>query len=136
MATRASGCWSALLMLPSALIYVVRRAFWVASFPRPHKLHTVQEAMDIVRALDSEHGGTVDAFPYVQRILELDPLNINANKFMASWFMTSRKFAEALSYLRVAVRGAHPDSVYIVMLNQALATLGKDNNAWDAREER
>ncbi len=132
MAERNGGCLFVLLSLPSAFVWAVRKTAWQNSFPRPHKLHTAKEAMDIVHELTSEHGGNGAAFPYAQRAWELDPRNIQAAKFLADWFMDSRKFFEALPYLRVAVQGAHPDSLCIVMLNQALAALGKHAEAEEA----
>ncbi len=132
MATRDFGCWPILFSLPSIFVHVVREMIRQASFPRPHKLHTAKEAMEVVLILTSEHGGTGAAFPYVQRALELEPQNIQAAKFMANWFTTSRKFSEALPYLRVAVQGAHPDSIYIVMLKETLAVLGTQAEARDA----
>ncbi len=131
MAARDLGCFSVLLFLPSAIVHVFRQTAWERSFPRPQKLHAAKEAMDVVAALDSEHGGTVAAFPYVQRAWELDPQNVQAAKFMAGYYTRQKKFAEALPYLRVAVRGAHPDSIYIVMLEQTLAALGRQAEAQD-----
>ena len=132
MAMRDFGCWSILLMLPSAIVHAIRQEAWQRSFPRPHKLHTAEEAMAVVSELMNEHGGTGAAFPYVQRVLELEPQNVGAAKFMASWCMTSRKFSQALPYLRIAVQGAHPDSVYFVMLKQTLAALGRQMEKRDA----
>lgn len=125
MAMRDFGCFSVLLFLPSAIVLAFRQAAWERSFPCPHKLHTAKEAMDVVAALTSDHGGTGAAFPYAQRAWELDPQNVPAAKFMASYYTRQKKFAEALPYLRVAVQGAHPDSIYIVMLKQTLTALGK-----------
>jgi hypothetical protein len=134
MAERNAGCLFVFLSLPSAFVNAVRQLSWQRSFPHPHKLHTAKEAMDVVEALTSEHGGIGAAFPYAQRAWELEPQNIQAAKFMAYRYTESRKFAEALPYLRVAVQGAHPDSVYILMLKQALTALGRqaetpDDNA-------
>ena len=131
MAGSTSGCWFVLLSLTSIFVHTIRQMAWHNSFPRPHKLHTAKEAMDIVAELTSDHGGSGAAFPYAQRAWDLDPQNIGAAKFLGSWFMDSRKFSEALPYLNVAVQGAHPDSVYIVMLKQALAAPGGQAEAQD-----
>ncbi len=131
MATRDFGCFSVLLFLPSAIVFAFRQAAWERSFPRPHKLYTAKQAMDVVAELMSDHGGGDAAYPYALWALELEPQNIQAAKFMANWFMSSRKFSEALPYLRVAVQGAHPDSIYIVMLEQTLAALGAQAEARD-----
>jgi hypothetical protein len=134
MAERNVGCLFVFLSLPSAFVSAVRQELWHRSFPRPHKLHTAKEAMDVVAELTSEHGGIGAAFPYAQRAWELEPQNIQAAKFIAYRYTESRKFAEALPYLRVAVQGAHPDSVYVLMLKETLTALGRqsetpDNNA-------
>ena len=119
-------------MLPSAFVHAIRQEAWQRSFPRPHKLHTAEEAMAVVSELMNEHGGTGSAFPYVQRVLELEPRNIWAAKFMSGYYTRQKKSTEALPYLRVAVQGAHPDSVYFVMLKQTLAALGRQMEKRDA----
>lgn len=131
MADRYSCCLPVLLMLPSAVVHTIRQDAWHRSFPRPHKLRTAKEALDVAAALDSESGGTVAAFPYVQRAWELDPQNVQTAKFMAGYYTRQKKFAEALPCSRVAVRGAHLDSIYIAMLKQTLAILGTQMEVQD-----
>ena len=99
MADRGSGCWSVIFMLPSAILWAFRQEAWHRSFPRPHKLHTAQEAMDIVAELMSDHGGGGAAFPYAQRALEFEPENLEAAKFMANYYVPQKKFTEALPYV-------------------------------------
>ena len=134
MADGNAGCLFVLLSLPSAIMGAFRQEAWHRSFPRPQKLQTVKEAMDIVAELMSDHGGSGAAFPYARWALELEPQNVCAAKFMANYYVPQKKFTEALPYLRAAAQDAHPDSIYIVMLKQALAALGKHTQARDARE--
>ena len=119
------GCWSILLSLPSAFLWAFRQIAWERSFPRPHKLHTAKEAMEVADELSSERGGSTAAFAYVQRALELEPQNIKAAKFMAGYYTRSGKLSEALPYVTLAAQGSHPDSVYRLMLKETLSALAK-----------
>lgn len=114
MAERNSGCLFVLLSLPSAFVWAFRQTAWHRSFPRPHKLHTAKEAMEIVSELTSEHGGTGAAFPYAQRALELEPENVHANEFMVSYYMIGDHFLEALPYAEFVAQ-SRPSSVYARM---------------------
>ena len=114
MAERNSGCLSVLLMLPSALVWAFRQTAWHRSFPRPQKLHTAKEAMDIVDELTSEHGGAGVALPYAQRALEFEPENVRANEFMVSYYMIGNNYLEALPYAEFVVQ-SRPNSVYACM---------------------
>ena len=125
MTDKGFGCWSVVFMLPSAIVWAFRQAAWERSFPRPQKLPTAKDAMAIADELSSERGGSTAAFAYVQRALELEPQNVGAAKFMANYYAGTGKFSEALPYVTLAAHGSHPDSVYRLMLKEALSALGK-----------
>ena len=67
--------------------------------------------MAVVAGLMSDQGGTGAAFMYVHRALELNPHHLEANRFMASYYMQSGKYVQALPFAQL-VAEHHPSSVY------------------------
>ena len=85
--------------------------------------------MKIVLDLTSEHGGTGAAFPYAQRALELGPQNVEANDFMAYYYMIGNNYLEALPYVEFVAQ-SRPNSVAARMTRgQVWKGLGRSEDA-------
>jgi predicted Zn-dependent protease len=111
MAEDKLGYWFRIRMFWSGMGWVFRKVFRERFLiPRPRSLQTAAELMEVVAELNSEHGGMGSSFKYVQRALELEPNHLQANEFMANYYLTIREYSEAMPYaLLVAQR--RPDSV-------------------------
>ena len=66
--------------------------------PRPASLHSADELMAVVADLTSEHGGSGAAFWYAQRALKLSPDHLGANRFMAYYYLSLGRYAQALPF--------------------------------------
>ena len=102
MAERKLGYWFRIKMFWSGIGWAFRQAARESfCLPRPSSLHTADELMEVVADLTSDHGGLGTAFPYARRALELESDHLRANEFMASYYLTGRKYSEALPYARL-----------------------------------
>jgi predicted Zn-dependent protease len=112
MAERGIDFWFNFKMVFSGIGWALRKAFRETYLiPRPSSLHSADELMEIVADLTSEHGGTGAAFKYAHRALKLSPDHLAANRFMAGYYMSSGKYAEALPFAQL-VAEHQPGSVY------------------------